>query len=782
MRRSIWERFSVVWLIPIAALLIALGVAWQSYSQRGPMIVISFESASGIKAGETVLRYRDVTVGLVEKVGFSPSLERVDVSVRLDKDIADYIDNDAVFWVVRPEVTTQGVTGLDTVLSGVFIEGLWNTTPDGLVPYHNGLSDGPLLRVGESGLLITMRAQGTAVLAEASPILFKGIKVGRMGKPKLSDDGTDALSEAIIYAPHDKLISSATRFWDTSGFSFKIGAGGAELDFSSLASLVSGGVTFETIVSGGRPVADGTVFDVYGDEANARASVFSDSSGPTLEVTVVFDENVSGLSAGSPVEYGGVRIGEVTSLRGLIDEAQYGDSRVRLLASLEIRPERLGLEEGTTPDEALAFLTARVADGLRARLATASILTGGLKVEMLQVADATPAALERKGDGLPVIPSTDSNVQDVAATAQGVLKRVNDLPIEEVMGSVIRFLDNASALIGSDDMKNAPGQMVGLISEARGVIGSEAVQKLPENLNNLLASLQGTTDDLRKVLGQIEQADTVNRLLAAVDAAGAAASQVGTSVQGVPALITQIEALAAKANALAVEDLVARSSGLVASASKLLSSDSTQALPVTLHAAIADLQSVIAEVKTQDGVTRLLKSIDAAGAAATEAGKSIKGVPDLVAQLSAVAKKANELPLDQLIAELTRITGTANTLLASDGAKDLPATLTAALAEVQAVLSDLRKGGTIENANKTLASAATAADAVARATTDLPKLVARVDNLISQATTTLAGFDSKSEVNRDLRSALRELQKAAEAVSSLSRALERKPNSIILGR
>ncbi len=206
LRRSIWERISVVWLIPVAAFLIALGVAWQSYSDRGPQIIITFDGASGVKAGETVLRYRDVNVGLVEKVSFSASLEKVDVTVRLDKDIAPYVDGDAQFWVVRPEVTTQGVTGLDTVLSGVFIEGYWNTTPGGLVVTHEGREDAPLLRVGETGTRITLRVVGDAVMSENTPIVYKGITVGRTGKPRLNRAGTEAVSEAVIYTPHDALI------------------------------------------------------------------------------------------------------------------------------------------------------------------------------------------------------------------------------------------------------------------------------------------------------------------------------------------------------------------------------------------------------------------------------------------------------------------------------------------------------------------------------------------------------------------------------------------------
>ncbi len=881
-RRSLRERFSIVWVIPMAALLIALGVAWTSYIERGPLLVIAFDSASGVKAGETDLRYRDITVGLVEDVAFSPDLDKVEVSVRLDKNIAPWVDGDARFWVVRPEVTTQGVTGLDTVLSGVFIEGLWDTTPFGFIAYHEGLPDAPLLRVGESGRQIVLRASTETTLSENTPILYKGIVVGRTGKPRLIGDGTEAVADAVIYSPHDQLVSTSTRFWDISGFSFSIGASGASLDFSSLASLISGGVTFETIVSGGLPVADGVTFEVYADEPTARASVFSDASGPPLELAVIFSENVSGLAAGSPVELVGVRVGEVTSLRGFVDEERFGDSRVRLLATLELRPERLGLGDAATPDEALEYLSDQVRRGLRARLATASIITGGLKIELLRIVDEPEGTIDRSVVGPPILPSTEANIKDVAATAEGVLKRINELPIEEMLVNANGFLESARALMANEDLQRTPSEVVGLVEEARGVLGSEAVQTLPAELESLMASLKGATEDLRGILAQLDEAEAVDRLLTAVDAASATATELGSSLEGVPALIEKIDALAAKANDLPVEtllqeatdlaeaantllsdeatqalpdnaialldrlavatgdiqtiltqvrdtgtvdrlgkaidnaaeaaagvetaleglpelvekidalaakanelpleDLVAQTSRLMQSAQELVAADSTKALPDSLNAALADLQKILTELTEEEGVTRLLAAIDEAGEAAAAAGSSFEGVPGLVDQISKVAAKVDELPLDELTQELTAVLESARAILAAEGAQDLPESLNGALTQIDNVLTELREGGTVDNVNRTLASAANAADAVAQATDELPALVNRFNSLINQANSTLSGFDAGSDMSKELRAALRQVQRAADAVGSLARALERRPNSIILGR
>ena len=132
-RRGFMERISIVWIVPLVALIVVLVIAWRSYAERGPVIEISFENAAGVKEGSTELRYRDVAIGLVEEVSFAEGLGRVLVSVRVDKDVAPFIDDEARFWVVRPQVTTQGVSGLNTVLSGVYIEGLWDDQPAGHV-------------------------------------------------------------------------------------------------------------------------------------------------------------------------------------------------------------------------------------------------------------------------------------------------------------------------------------------------------------------------------------------------------------------------------------------------------------------------------------------------------------------------------------------------------------------------------------------------------------------------------------------------------------------------
>lgn len=681
-QKAFFSGAAIIWLLPLLALFAALFVAWQNFNDRGPVIVVEFEKGAGITAGETELRYRDVTVGIVEKVGFTNNLERVTAEIRVDKEVAPFVDNSAVFWIVQPEVSAQGITGLSTVLSGVYIEGSWDEQIGPVSTRFQGASDTPLIRPGQAGLEIAFRTVANGQLTDNAPILYKGIEVGRVGRAKIAPRGNFAIVEALIFDEHRTLVNESSRFWDASGFSVNIGPAGAEIDFSSLATLVGGGITFDTFISGGRPVQDGTVFEIYPDKESARNSLFNASEVEPLKLSVIFDDNISGLIVGAPVELSGLKIGEVEALSGLVDYNQFGDSRVRLSVNLSIQPARLGLPDEVNAENALAFLQDRVANGLRARLTSASLLTGGLKVELLVVEDAVPARLQSLDGGPPVIPTTRSETSDAAATVEGVFTRINNLPIEELLTSAIRFLDSAQAFVSDEDLRETPQDLRLLLGELQGLVSSEDVKNIPVTLNSTLARVE-------KLVMDLEENRIADRLLAAVDSAAEAAESVNSSVAGVPQLVEQIQGL---------------------------------------------------------------------------------------------ASKAEELAFDELLTELTSLTRSADAVVGAPEAAALPGSLKRALDEVNYTLQELREGGAIENVNQTLVSARNAADSIAVSSKDLPQIVDRLTQLFAQASRTIEGYNKGDELGRTAQDTLRDIQKAADALASLARTIERNPNSLLLGR
>lgn len=804
-RKVFWSGASVVWIIPLLALCAALYVAWQSFNDRGPLVMIEFQKGAGIKAGETELRYRDVTVGVVEKVGFTAGLERVTAAVRVDKEVAPFIDSGAVFWIVQPEVSAQGITGLSTVLSGVYIEGSWDDVPGPTLGSFQGSSEAPLIRPGQSGLQIAFRTVANGQLTDNAPILFKGIEVGRVGRASIAPRGNFAIVEALIFDEHRNLINESTRFWDTSGFSVNIGPSGAEIDFSSIATLVGGGVTFDTFVSGGGPVQDGTVFEVFPDKESARNSLFNASAVDPLEISVIFDDNVSGLTVGAPVELSGLKIGEVSTISGIVDVDQFGDNRVRLNANLSIQPARLGLPGAVTAESALTFLQSRVAAGLRARLASASLLTGGLKVEFLMVNDAQPALLSSPDGGFPVMPTTENETSDAAATVEGVFTRINNLPIEELLNSAITFLDSAEAFISDEDLRETPTDVRALLAELQGLVSSDDIRNIPVSVNATLSRVEDLVTD-------IEEQEIARRLSEVLDGAASAVSAVETSVAGLPDLLAQIEAVAAKAEGLAIEELITELTALSNSAEAFIASDGVatlpaaardalnevdtlltelrgyigsevvQQIPATLNNTLKRVETLVAQLETEQIASKLSDALQGAADAASAVESSVEGVPELVAQIEAVAAKAESLAVDELLNELTALTASADAVIATEDARALPGSLKRALDEVNYTLQELREGGAIENVNRTLASARNAADNIAVSAQDLPQIIDRLTALFAQAGRTIEGYNRGDELTRSAQSALRDIQKAADALASLARTIERNPNSLLLGR
>ena len=109
----------LIWIVPIVALIVAAWMVVRQFHNRGPVITIEFASASGIEAGKTPLEHKGVTIGMVKEVQLKPDLSGVVVSVRLTKSGRSVAHAGSVFWVVHPQVSLSGISGLETLVTGV---------------------------------------------------------------------------------------------------------------------------------------------------------------------------------------------------------------------------------------------------------------------------------------------------------------------------------------------------------------------------------------------------------------------------------------------------------------------------------------------------------------------------------------------------------------------------------------------------------------------------------------------------------------------------------------
>ncbi|EIE51878.1 paraquat-inducible protein B [Salipiger aestuarii] len=631
-KRSFWRNLSLAWLVPIGALAVTLGVAWQSYNERGTLIEIRFENAAGVVPEETTIRYRDVTVGMVEKIEFSSDLSSVVVTASIDDLVAEGLTRDAQFWVVRPEVSASGISGLSTVLSGVYIEaGFVPQTDTGTSAAESttfeGLDTPPLVKPGMKGTRIVLRAATGTQLSAGAPIFHQGIEVGRIETPRLIDSGNGVIADAFIDAPYDKRLTTATRFWDTSGFNVSFGAAGFNFSVESLSTLIRGGVAFGTVFSGGEPVPSRYVFDLFDDSEAARDSVYSDLTDNAVTLTIAFDQSVSGLTVGSPVTFSGLKIGQVQALGAFIDDVD-GEQEVKLRASVSIDPRAFGLDPDTPQEDTLGFLGDKVRDGLRARLASEGLFSTGLMIELIELPIGQPTASFDPDD--PQIPSVESNIDDLTTTAQGVLTRIDNLPIEEMIEQITATLGSIERLVGNEEMQQVPGSVNGLLTDARGLIGSEGFQTLPDELSATVGELRTIAEDLRT-------ADLVGTLTRALDSAANAADTVNAmagdlegAASEIPGLVAEARALVKKANTLPLEAFVNRASDLLDSADRLIDSEDARALPGALTRAFDEAQRALAELR-QGGV---VENANATLASARDAAAAIEEAAQTLPALS----------------------------------------------------------------------------------------------------------------------------------------------------
>ena len=798
------RRVNVIWFVPIIALAVILSVAWQTYQDRGVLIEIAFENGSGITK-ETVLKYRDIDVGKVEKVSFSPGLDVVIVAVRVDKEVAPYLDDDAEFWVVRPDVTLRGVSGLDTVLSGAYIAGKWDTSADVAQSEFNGLDRAPLLATDTPGEQIILRAPSGASLAQGAPILHKGLKVGFLDEPVLEPNGNGVIVSAFIEEDFAKLVTTNTRFWDTSGFSVSVGANGLALNVDSIASLIEGGIAFDTVVSGGNPLGQGNnidVFDVFRNEAEARESLFERPDRNTLTVGILFDETVNGLRQGSAVKYQGVNVGEVSAINAIVVE-ENGTKRVQLRTTLTLSPSRLGISDETSDEDAMVILASFVAQGMRARLVTGNILTGALDVELVDVENADLYFLDPTREPFPIIPTTDSDVSDVAATAEGVLARINDLPIEELLEGAIGLMASVEALATDGDLRAAPQELRTILADISGVIAAEGIQGAPETLQTSLQGIQEVVAEIAEIVSAATEADLVGSLSETIQTANDTVATIGTASEALPTIIAEIEALTAKANALDVESLLAQTNQTLANIDAILVDETTTAIPASVTAALDEVRGLVTDVRDGGAVTNLTSALADTSNAARAVATSVESLPELAARATALvtqletatanlpqitaeieklAVKANSVEVEGLITQATQTLSAIDTIILSEGANELPAALTGALDELNVFLATVREGGALENVNAALAAASDAAQSIDRAAQGLPALSTETAQLVRTINDVAGAYGAQSRFAGDTAATLRDIQEAADAVTALARAIQRNPSSLLTGR
>lgn len=223
-KRSRWKP-SLIWLIPLVALIIALSLAVKAYLNTGPVIEVTFRTAEGLEAGKTTVRYRQVNIGLVREIDLAEDRSKVVAKIELRKDASNFAAKDSRFWVVRPRVGMGGITGIDTLLSGAYIEVDGGKSKEKKVDFQ-GLENPPVITSDVPGKVFFLKAKDLGSLDFGSPIYYRRINVGQVTAYNLAKDGQSVELQTFIRAPYDKFVTNDARFWQASGIDVSLNASG----------------------------------------------------------------------------------------------------------------------------------------------------------------------------------------------------------------------------------------------------------------------------------------------------------------------------------------------------------------------------------------------------------------------------------------------------------------------------------------------------------------------------------------------------------------------------
>jgi paraquat-inducible protein B len=509
-------RISIVWIIPILAAVVAVGIAVQRILSEGPSITIVFKVAEGVEAGKTFIKYKDVNIGQVTAVQLSDDYAKVLVRAKIAKSAAGLMVKDAKFWVVEPRISLSGISGLSTLLSGNYI-GFEAGKADQDERDFIGLDEPPPI-TNQRGRKFTLKSNSLGSLGVGAPVYYRQLSVGEVAAYNLAGDGKSVEITVFINSPYDKYVTTETRFWNASGVNVTLGADGVEVQTESLAALIAGGLAFDVpdVVSPGQPAAANATFTLYRN----RAVAMKQPDPIARRFALYFDESVRGLSIGAPVTLYGLPVGEVASVGMSIDpKTQAFRPRVlvtffpeRLMAVLREKQQAAGKAlEDASPEARQRNIRRQVEEnGLRAQLQTGSYLTGELYVAFAYYPNAPKVKLDFSKDPLelPVVPGGLANIE---AKLTSILAKVDNMPLNaialEVKGAIASLdqtLKDADTLIKSVDAQWVP-EGTKTLEDARKAIAA-ADRALSDADTNLLAPNSPAPQDLRDTLQEVARA------------------------------------------------------------------------------------------------------------------------------------------------------------------------------------------------------------------------------------------------------------------------------------
>lgn len=471
---------SMVWIIPVVTLLVGGWLIVKTLSEKGPQATISFKTAEGIEVGKTKVKYKNVDIGVVEQVEFSDDFSNTILTVDFNQGSEKFLRRGTHFWVVKPQLSLRGATGLSTLISGAYIE--IEPGPGAVQLHFIGLDKQPVVKSDEQGKKITLVTQKLGSVDTGSPVYYQGLLAGEVLGVELGNDHKSTYVHAFIKDPFDQLIRGNTSFWNVSGINVSMGADGFKMQTESIRSMMFGGISFESPETLEQTTTDidNLIFTLHESYESIKKHAYTRK----IKFIIFFDSSIRGLSLGAPVEFKGIKVGSVLDVRLEFDR---GSTSFRIPVLIELEPQRIierGNKEVGASNQMLSNLVER---GLRARLQTGSLLTSQLYVE-LDMHPGSPINLRGSDTPYPELPTLPtSNFSAITQSAEDLLAKLNSIDIKAVTAVLIDTIETANRTMHTADTA---------ITNANTLISAPGIPKAIDDIQIALNNFRNITQQM----------------------------------------------------------------------------------------------------------------------------------------------------------------------------------------------------------------------------------------------------------------------------------------------
>ncbi len=479
-----------IWIVPFIALVIAGWLGYQHFAKRGPEIKIIFHQNEGLVAGQSVIKFRNVPIGKVTNIYVEEGTEGVIVVVRLNsKKAKPYLTENAKFWIVKPEVGLNGISGLDTLISGTYINVFSKVGGKEYKKKFIGLTQP--YRDSMDGTYFHLKSLDGENVSVGTPIYFKNIKVGQVEYINLALDNKSLDVIVFIDNQYVPYVHENSKFWNQNMVNIDFSKGNLDINIAPLNFILQGGIKFSSSGENkNSTVGYRHIFYLYKNKTEAESKCVGSEIKEIKTFELLTNNSISNLRLNAPVRFEGFNVGSVKDMKLSYDKINH-----KMSAQVLVDIDTSVFKDNTNNGESNFYQA--VEEGLRAKLSSFDPITGMLFIDLTFNHNEGNASIIQ-GESYAELPMVNTISEGVMTSMTQLLDRLNNLPIEKLLTSINNVVNESAKPI--ENVNTLILDLQTTVKNINNLTNKKSFNRLPDELNRVLKSINKTVKSSEKVI------------------------------------------------------------------------------------------------------------------------------------------------------------------------------------------------------------------------------------------------------------------------------------------